>query len=253
MESATKYFLVKASEYRPKKNNIPPTSAAEHRKLGIKNSFDRVQKTLSGDRRGDIYQATAEFRAKARAPLFQRQQPRVERRRPINPPRRVLPQIPHQLQPHQGDFEFDIRDLPLPQDVEHTIDQDSDSDTNPLLQDQPGAQFFTPNTPPVTPATPVAPASERRHAFGDSNEATPTRVTWNQERQRDTNVYNRLYNDRSRSTPTPQKRSHFRTKPTLPPRTVIARRAKNKRGGLSGAGYSTQRNAENITSWEARR
>ena len=108
------------------------------------------------------------------------------------------------------------------------------------------------NMPPFTPATPVAPASERRQAFSDDNETTPTQVTWNQERQRDTNVYSRLYNHRTRSTPPPQK-SRFRTKATLPPRTVIARRAKTKRGGLSGAGYSTQRNAENITSWEPRR
>ena len=252
MESATKYFLVKASEYRPKKNSIPPTSAAEHRKLGIKNSFDRVQKTLSGDRRGDIYQATAEFRAKARAPLFQRQQPRV-RRRQINPPRRVLQQIPHQPQPQQGDFGFDIRDLPPPQDVEHTTDQDSDSDTNTTPHDQPGAQFFTPNTPPVTPATPAVPTTERHQALSDDNEMTPTQLTWNQERQRDTDVYSRLYNDRTRLTPTPKKRSRYRTKLTLPQRTAIARRAKTKRGGFTGAGYSTQRNAGDITSWEPRR
>ena len=183
----------------------------------------------------------AVFRAKARAPLFQRQQPRVGRRQ-INPPRRVLPQIPQQPQPQQGNFGFDIRD------VEHTTDQDSDNDTNTTPHDQPGAQFFTPNTPPFTPATPAVPATERHQTLSDDNEMTPTQLTWNQERQRDTDVYSRLYNDRTRLTPTPKKRSRHRTKPTLPPRTLIARRAKANRGG-----YSTQRNAGNITSWEPRR
>ena len=182
--------------------------------------------------------------------MFQRQHPRVGRR-PVNPPRRVLPQIPQQ--PQQGNFGFDIRDLPPPQDVEHTTSQDSDSDANTPPYDQPGAQFFTPHTPPVTLATPAVSATERRQAFSDDNEMTPTQVTWNQERQRDTNVYSRLYNDRTRSTPPPQKRGRFRTKAAPPPRTVITRRTKTKRGGLSGAGYSTQRNAENITSWEPRR
>ena len=255
MESATKYFLVKASEYRQKRNHTPPTSAAEHRKLGIKNSFDRVQKTLSGERGGDIYQATAEFRAKARAPLFQKQQPRVVRR-PINPPRRVLPPIPPQ--PQQEDFDFDIQDLPPPQAAEHIIRQDSDDDnTSPFIQHRP--QFFTPNTPPITPATPRVHVTQRRQSFdNDDNERSPTELTWNQDRQEETNVYDRLYNDRTRSTPPPRLRGRTRTRavPPPPPRTPNTRRTRPKRGGVSnktGAGYFTKRNAKGITNWEPRR
>ena len=174
MERATKYYLVKESDYKRGRPLPPPTSNAQYRKQAIRQSFGRLVDSFQNPSESDIYETAAGFREKARPPSS-----------------RLIPRAPRRRRP-------DLIDL----------------HARPLRQPQvPQAQERDATLIDITPPTsPVGSRRTQRLEF-----QTPDRGVLGEEpyfldteseddRRQTRNVYNRLYDDRLRHTPSPRER-----------------------------------------------